>query len=138
MKSFPFYLQSNVKDCGPTCLRMIAEYYGKKFDFSKMANISKINHKGSSLLDIMNAAKKIGIESKGLAVDITILKSLNLPVILHWDTDHFVILFKIKKDIYFIADPAIGILRLGISDFLGHWVNPGNNERMGVVLALYP
>jgi len=123
-------------DCGPTCLRMIAKYYGKSFDLLHMKNISRIKNEGSSLLDIVDTAKKMGIKSKGLKIDIDFIKWIDLPVILHWDCHHFVVLFKIRENTYFIADPAIGILKLNTSDFLSHWQNSESSDQKGIVLTV--
>lgn len=123
-------------DCGPACLRMIAKYYDKNFDLHQMKNISRICLEGSSMLDLMKAAKKIGISSKGLKIDIESLGLINLPVILHWDNRHFVVLFKIQTGFYFIADPAFGIIEFSKSDFLSHWTNYETNiPYNGVVLS---
>lgn len=122
-QSFPFYLQSAQWDCGPTCLKMIAAYYGKEFSLYQMENWIRIMRKGSSMIDLVDTAKKLGIHSTGLQIDITKLGFINLPVILHWDKHHFVVLFNIQDNSYFVADPAVGILHLNESDFLSHWQN---------------
>lgn len=135
-QSFPFFLQSTQWDCGPTCLRMIAVYYGKEFNFHQMKNHVRIMREGSSMIDIMDTAKKLGIKSTGLQIDITKLQLIDLPVILHWNKHHFVVLFNIQDNFYFIADPAIGILQLNESDFLSHWQNhESGNQHSGILLA---
>lgn len=138
MKSFPFYFQSNLMDCGPTCLKMIAKYYGKNFYLQQMKNWSKVMREGSSMLDIMDAANSIGIKSTALKIDIERLRLVDLPAILHWDQLHFVVLFKIQNNLYFIADPAIGILQINEWDFLSHWQNHGRaHHHAGILLTLY-
>ncbi len=135
-QSFPFYSQSTQWDCGPTCLRMIAAYYGKEFNLNQMKNWVRIMREGSDMIDIVDTAKKLGINSTGLQIDITKLEFIDLPVILHWDKDHFVILFDIQDNFYFIADPAIGILQLNESDFLSHWQNhESGNQHTGILLT---
>lgn len=121
-------------DCGPTCLKMIASYYGKSFYLQQMRNCSQVMREGSSMLDIMDAANSIGIKSTGLKIGIERLKLINLPAILHWDQQHFVVLFKIQNNLYFIADPAIGILRLNEWDFLSHWQNHERGYHHGGIL----
>jgi len=135
-QSFPLYLQTTQWDCGPTCLKMIATYYGKEFNLDQMKDWVRIMHKGSSMIDIVDTAKILGINSTGLQVDITKLKLIDLPVILHWDKDHFVVLFDIQDNSYFIADPAIGILQLNESDFLTHWKNhESDTQHTGILLT---
>lgn len=124
-------------DCGPTCLKMIAKYYGKIFYLHQMKNWSRIKHEGSSMLDIMDTANDLGIKSTGLEIDIKRLGLVDLPVILHWDKYHFVVLFKIQDNFYFIADPATGILQLNELDFLSHWQNhERGHHHSGILLTL--
>ena len=123
-------------DCGPTCLRMIAAFYGKSFDPERMKHMSRISRNGSSMLDLMNAAGKLGLRCAGFEVNITQLSEAGLPAILHWDQQHFVVLFRIKNQTYYVADPAIGIVKLCQPAFLSHWQNPESaNPDTGVILA---
>lgn len=137
MKLFPFYFQSSQMDCGPTCLKMVANYYGKNFFLHQMKNWSEIMYRGTSMLDLMDYANDLGIMSMGLEIDINRLGLVELPVILHWDQHHFVVLFRIQNNFYFIADPAIGVLQFNELDFLSHWQNhKKDDQRLGILLAL--
>lgn len=113
MKDFPFYKQLGQMDCGPTCLRMVAKHYGKNFSLQKLRDISGINKEGVSLFGISEVAEKIGFRTVGSRLSLEQLKKTELPVILHWNQNHFVVLFKIKsrsrKTIYSVADLAKGI-----------------------------
>ncbi|CAM4015630.1 Peptidase C39 family protein [Pedobacter westerhofensis] len=123
-------------DCGPTCLRMIASFYGISFDPEGMKHMSRISRRGSSMLDLMNAAEKLGLRSAGMELGIAQLEAAVLPAILHWDLQHFVVLFKVKNDIYYIADPAMGILKFCRPAFLSHWQNPGTGDaHRGIILT---
>lgn len=97
MKDFPLYTQHEAMDCGPTCLRMIAAYYGKRYSLQYLRDISYITKEGVSMLGISEAAERIGLHT--IAVEATIgelIKQVPLPCILHWDQKHFVVLYKIK------------------------------------------
>ena len=132
---FPLHLQTTQWDCGPACLKMIAGYYGKNFNLHQMKNWNRMTREGSSMIDIMDTAEALGIYCKGLQLDITKLKSIGLPAILHWDKDHFVVLFNIDGSYYFIADPAIGILKLNELDLVSHWQNhESDNQSTGILL----
>lgn len=141
-EEFPFYKQSNKMDCGPTCLRMIASFYGKNLDHQWLIRISKMNSAGASFLGISDAAKKIGFKSKGLSVTHEYLKEITLPVIIHWNQRHFVVLFKLNKDRYYIADPAKGILIYNKQKFLTNWYRsiykPESNEGAILILSVTP
>ena len=68
-KPFPFYLQPDTKDCGPTCLRIIAKYYGKVLSLQQIRNLSETTREGSSLLGLSEAAEHLGFRSLGVQID---------------------------------------------------------------------
>ncbi|WP_158799928.1 cysteine peptidase family C39 domain-containing protein [Pedobacter sp. L105] len=138
MKPFPYYQQLYQKDCGPTCLRMIAQFYGKTFSSRQMKNISRIRHKGTTLLGISEAAEKLGFITSGRKINLEILREISLPIILHWNQNHFVVLFEIEKATYQVADPAQGILKLSESEFLNHWQTADHSEGVVLIIQLSP
>lgn len=126
-------------DCGPTCLRMVAKHYGKNFSLQKLRDISGLNREGVSLLGISEAAEKIGFRTAGAKIGLDELKKSEFPLILHWDQNHFVVLYKVKKGSFYIADPSKGLLQYSESEFLKHWGARANNENNeGIVLLLSP
>ncbi|KQC00601.1 ABC transporter ATP-binding protein [Pedobacter sp. Hv1] len=126
-------------DCGPTCLRMVAKHYGKNFNLQRLRDISGINREGVSLLGISEAAEKIGFRTTGNRVNLAQLAEINLPAILHWNQNHFVVLYKIKRGIYYIADPGKGLIEFTEKEFLQRWSSIHNNtESQGIVLILSP
>src|ERR1700754_231844 len=112
MKKFVFYKQLNSMDCGPTCLRMIAKYYGKQYSLESLRQETGLNKMGVSLLGISHTAEKLGFRSRGIKIALPHLRTLSAPCVLHWNQNHFVVLIKIKKRIVLIADPAKGILKM--------------------------
>ena len=126
-------------DCGPTCLRMVAKYYGRSFSLQRLRTISGIGREGVSLLGICQAAEKIGFHARGVRIDFEGLeKKVTLPCIIHWKQNHFIIVYRVKKKKVYIADPAKGLLVLGINDFLEGWVGGPYKEAKGVALLLEP
>jgi ATP-binding cassette subfamily B protein len=124
-------------DCGPTCLRMIAKHYGRNFTLQKLRELSQISREGVSLLGISEAAEKIGFRSLGAKLNIEQLKMAELPCILHWRQNHFVVLFKINGNKYIIADPAKGVITYSSKEFVQNWMN--NKElHDGISLLLSP
>ncbi len=145
MKNFPFYKQPDQMDCGPTCLRMIAKHYGKNFSLQKLRDIAGINKEGVSLFGISEAAEKIGFRTMGSRLTLQQLRETELPVILHWNQNHFVVLFKAslksssKRNIWHIADPAKGLIKYTEEEFLQHWLSTHNNgHSQGIALMLSP
>ncbi|RZK43265.1 MAG: peptidase domain-containing ABC transporter [Pedobacter sp.] len=132
---FPFYKQPDQMDCGPTCLRMIAKHYGKNFSLQRLREISSINREGVSLLGISEAAEKIGFRTMGSRLSTYQLSELELPAILHWNQNHFVVLYKIKKDKYYIADPGKGLIEYDLPELKQRW---SSKEDFGIALILSP
>lgn len=120
-QNFPFYRQQDRMDCGPTCLRMLAKYHGKSYSIQKLRTICQVNRSGVNLLGVSEAAEKIGFRTLGIKLDIQQLKQVELPCLLHWRQNHFVILFKIRKGVFYVADPAVGIISLTEDQFRRNW-----------------
>ena len=125
---FPFYRQLDGMDCGPTCLRMIARYYGKKFSVQQLRENSYIQRTGVNLLGISEAAESIGLRTTGIRTTIDKLKHQSkLPCILHWNQMHFVVLYRVEKSkgkTYFhIADPAYGLLKYEEEELKKCWIS---------------
>ncbi|HVW97841.1 MAG TPA: peptidase domain-containing ABC transporter [Mucilaginibacter sp.] len=122
MKKFQFYKQRDEVDCGPTCLKMIAKHFGRTFSIQKLRTLCQITKGGVTFLDISEAAEKLGLHSIGFKADVAQMKELELPCILHWRQNHFVILYKVKNDIFYIADPAVGLFTLTEKEFANNWM----------------
>jgi ATP-binding cassette, subfamily B, bacterial len=139
-KKFPFYKQNDSKDCGPTCLKIIAKHYGKTISTQELRSLSETTRAGSSLLRLSNAAEKIGFHTLGAKLPISSLHEIPLPCILHWDEKHYLILYKIKKGKFYISDPAFGLITHSEKEFLTKWgkTTSKDNEKEGIVLMLEP
>jgi len=139
MISFPHYKQLDSMDCGPTCLRIIAKYYGKSYSLSYLREKCYIDKEGVSLKGIGEAAELIGLRS--LAVKIPLvdngespsLMKAPLPAIAHWNQDHFIVVYKITKKHVWISDPANGKYKLTINEFSKGWNYKTEN---GIALLL--
>ncbi|RZJ87838.1 MAG: peptidase domain-containing ABC transporter, partial [Chryseobacterium sp.] len=147
MKKFPHYRQFDQMDCGPTCLRMIAKYYGKNYNLQRLREISGINREGVSLLGISQAAEKIGFRSLGVKIELEKLIQIELPCIIHWKQNHFVVLYKTPSKVegtgsgltYHVADPAKGLISYSEHEFCKYWLHTGSSHNEeGVALILSP
>lgn len=124
--NFPFFPQLDSRDCGPTCLRMIAKQYGKNYSLQGLRERCTINREGVSLLGISEAAENIGFRSIGVRIGWEQLaKEAPLPCIVHWKQNHFVVVYKISgksnKEKVWIADPAHGLVKNTKEEFLRCW-----------------
>ncbi|SDG75766.1 ATP-binding cassette, subfamily B [Flavobacterium omnivorum] len=118
-------MQNDSKDCGPTCLKIIAKHYGKTINIQELRNLSETTREGSNLLFLSDAAEKIGFRTLGVKLNLERLDEAPLPCVLHWNKKHYVILYKIKKGTYFISDPGFGLIEYNQKDFIKLWI--GNN-----------
>jgi ATP-binding cassette subfamily B protein len=125
LKKFTHYKQADFKDCGPTCLKIIAKHYGKTITIQELRDSSETTREGSNLLFLSDAAEKIGFRTLGVKLSEERLEEAPLPCILHWNKNHYVVLYKIKKGKYYISDPAFGLLEYNKQEFLKFWI--GNN-----------
>jgi len=137
MPKFPHYKQQDQKDCGPTCLRMVAKHYGRNYTIQKLRALGYVNKRGASLLGLSEAAEKIGFRSLAAKLTIGQLKEVELPCILHWRQNHFIVLYKIKRGIFYIADPAKGLIKYTEQEFTRNWLSH-KELNDGVSLMLSP
>ena len=135
--TFPLYKQLDAMDCGPTCLRMVAKYYGRSIPLDYLRNKSQYGKEGVSMLGLADAAESIGLKSVGSKLSFEqLINDAPLPAIIHWDQYHFVILTpESTRNKLVIADPAKGLIKLNKDEFLKRWVSTTENE-MGKGTAL--
>lgn len=139
--AFPFYHQPDFMDCGPTCLRMVAKFYGRTISLSKLRTLSETTREGSSLKNIADTAEKVGFRTLGVKVTFQkFAEEAPLPCIVYWQQKHFVVVYKIKKDIVFVSDPAHGLLKYTQAEFIKNWIgnNADDNTEEGIALLLEP
>ncbi len=143
-KNFTFYRQLNAMDCGPSCLRMIAKYYGKYYNADTLRQLAGFSKQGVSMLGISESAEKIGFRTIGIMASFDQLSEIKLPCILHWDKHHFVILLSLKgtrkEKVAKIADPAKGIISYRQEEFLSYWRSSKSEDGnlVGSALLLEP
>jgi len=136
--SFPHYKQPDSKDCGPTCLRIIAKHYGKLISLKEIREISETTRAGSSLLKLSEAAEAMGFRTIGAKLNFDKLKDAPLPLIVHYDKNHFVVVYRIRKDTVYLSDPAYGLITLFKREFIARWIgnNADEQTKEGITLLL--
>lgn len=131
-------------DCGPACLCMVAKHYGKDYTLEYLRNKCFIGRDGVSLLGISKAAEMIGFHTvAGRTTFDGLMKKSAFPYIVHWNQEHFVVLYSIKKKqgkyLIRIADPGKGLLTYSKEEFCNHWASTrSNGEEKGIILLLEP
>jgi len=152
MNNFPYIIQHDTMDCGSTCLRMLAKHYGKEYSLDTLRELCYTAKEGVSLLSISEAAEQLGF--KTLGGRITFNKLINealLPCIVHWNQEHFVIVYKVRKssplsfwrgaggEVIYVADPGLGLVSYTENEFKEHWLSTKTNgEDKGIVLLMEP
>jgi ATP-binding cassette subfamily B protein len=139
-KKFRFLPQHDQMDCGPACIQMVSRYYGKRYSLQYLRDLSLLSKDGVSILGISKSAEEIGFKSLCLKMDYDgLVKDIKSPVILHWNQNHFVVLYKIKRKlftgelVFIIGDPGHGIIKLGEEEFKKQWCSEDNE---GVLIHL--
>lgn len=125
-------------DCGPTCLQMIAKYHGRNHSLEALREKCYITREGVSLLGISEAAESIGFKTTGIKTTLPDLKRENpVPFIAHWNQEHFVVVYKFKKNKVYVADPAYGKFIYSEEEFLKGWATTTlNGHDIGVCLLV--
>ena len=128
-------------DCGPACIRMVASAYGRDYPLSYLRTLAHLTREGVSVSGIRSALKEIGMDSATFEMTVEQLRTnCPLPAILHWEQNHFVVLYGVKHSRFYgkwkyqVANPAYGKHSIGEDDFSRSWLNGDK----GVVVALEP
>ena len=130
-------------DCGPTCLRMIAKHHGKNYSLEFLREKCYINRTGVNLAGISDGAGIIGFRSLAVQVPFEKIREAPLPCIAYWRQRHFVVVYKVKKDTVWVADPGYGLVKYSKEEFIKGWTNAttltGEPEQIaGILLLLEP
>jgi ATP-binding cassette subfamily B protein len=142
---FPFYRQLDQMDCGPTCLKMIAEFYGKNYTLEYLRGKSHFSRTGVSAQGIVHASESIGFRTLAIKMPFDLLDEedgvsfevLPLPCIVHWNQKHFVVAYKYSKKYVWIADPGKGRFKVSHQVFKKSWISDGD-EGITIVLETSP
>lgn len=131
------YKQLEYSDCGIACIRIIAKYYGKVIPLKILRTLSETTKIGISVNDIIKCNLAIGLETTALMISVKDIYQMPLPAILHWEQNHYVVLYKIniKRKKFYIVDPAQGKVSFKETDFSHYWKE--DNEK-GIAILIAP
>jgi ATP-binding cassette subfamily B protein len=137
---FPFVKQYDAMDCGPACLKMIAGFYKKNFSLDYLRKKCFITKEGVSFLGLSEAADSVGFKTLGVKIPYEMLEEkVTLPCIVHWRQKHFIVVYKIKNDKVWIADPATGLITYSRGEFEKNWVTTlTDGKQTGLALIIEP
>ncbi|MEG3657799.1 peptidase domain-containing ABC transporter [Arenibacter palladensis] len=134
---FPNYRQLDQMDCGPACLKIITKHYGKDYNLEYLRQISNLRRGGASLAGLSEALETIGIDAIGIRSDIEeLVNDVPLPAIVHWENNHFLVVYRVTKGYVYVSDPAIGMAKYGHKEFVQKWASPDTEK--GILLLVEP
>ena len=141
-RRFPTYRQLYLKDCAPACLKIISKYYEKDISIEFVRDLCETTRIGTNLENLSRAAENIGFRTLGVQLSLDEIEQAPLPCILHWSQDHFVVLYKISKNTFYISDPARGLVRYTPEEFLKHWIGkqatPKTKQGIALLIEITP
>ncbi|MCC5606622.1 peptidase domain-containing ABC transporter [Nostoc sp. CHAB 5834] len=120
-KSYPFYAQQSAADCGSACLVMIGNYWGKHFNINRLRDMTNVNRSGASLKAMATAAENLGFATRPVKATLDKLAEQPLPAIVHWEGNHFIVVYEINKKRVIVCDPALGQRSLTKAEFQAGW-----------------
>ena len=139
MSNFPFIKQHDAMECGVACLAMVCNFFRIEYSIEYLSRICFATTEGVSLKAITETAQTIGLASVSVRISVKELMTHKLCSILHWNQNHFVVLYKVKKNRFYIADPAKGLVKYNLEEFKKHWVSTqSGGEEKGIAMFLEP
>ena len=130
LKRLPVILQTEATECGLACLTMISRFYGHDVDLNGLRARYPVSLKGVSLETLIDLSGQMDLGSRALRLDLEEMHRLQLPAVLHWDLNHFVVLKSVKRNKLTIHDPARGERKMTLKEASDHFT--------GVALELLP
>lgn len=138
MRRYKYVSQIDMRDCGVAALASVAKHYGSHFSLAHLRELAKTNKEGTTALGIVEAAKKIGFETRAVKADMALFEmdDIPYPCIVHVNKQgklqHYYVIYKAKKDYLIIGDPDpnVGVTKMAKADFAKEWT--------GVTIFLAP
>lgn len=134
---FPIDYQMDSHDCGPSCLKMIAKYYGKYYSLQYLRDKCGITKEGVSLLNLSIGAEAIGLRTLSVKCNLDdLIEKVPLPAVVFWNGNHFVVVYHTTAKHIYVADPMKGYIKYTHKEFCKGWIL--KRETKGVLLAIEP
>lgn len=136
IQKFPHFPQRDAMECGIACLKMVAAHYGREVSWRRLRQLSHVGRLGVSLQDISRTAETLGFKTLGVSISLEqLVEDAPLPAIVHWNQQHFVVVYHVTRKKIFVADPAHGKVTFTHQEFLQHWQHK-RTDGHGVALLL--
>ena len=119
--NYPFYAQHSASDCSAACVVMVGRYWGRDFNINRLRELAYVSRDGASLKGLANAVENLGFNSRPVKASLDRLAHQQLPIIAHWEGNHYIVVFEISPQHVIICDPAIGQKKLTHAEFVKGW-----------------
>ena len=120
-KRYPFRKQHSSSDCGVACLAMVGDYWGKNFSITEIRSTANVTRSGASIKGLVVAAEHLGFAPRPVKVDLPTLAKQKLPAIVHWQGNHYIVVYRVTRDKVLVSDPKIGRRSLTRQEFVKEW-----------------
>ena len=139
-RGFKCILQHDSMQCGAACLSMVCSYYGLSYPIDQLSNMCSATTEGVSLYGMTETARLLRFHVTNVKMTTESLSKETLPAIIHWNQNHFVVLYKIKKNrTFYIADPGKGLVKYNLNEFERGWISiESEGVKKGVTMLLEP
>src|SRR5881409_1421562 len=114
-------MQIDEMDCGAASLAMVCRHFGRKVSLARIRQLCHTSTDGTNLKAIWHAANDLGLAARALKVSLRNLPNLPLPAIVHWEGNHWMVLFDVQEQFVRVADPGAGLRRLPRAEFEQKW-----------------
>ncbi|MGV0024459.1 peptidase domain-containing ABC transporter [Phormidesmis priestleyi] len=120
-QKYPFVPQQSSADCGIACLVMVGQYWGNRLSLSDLSRRAGVGRSGVSLQALATTAEGVGFQARPVRASLGQLVKQSKPWIAHWQGDHYVVVYQVKRNQFLIADPAVGRQKLSLQEFQTYW-----------------
>lgn len=117
----PFIPQQSSADCGAACLAMISQYWGKRLSINMLRNLAGVGRSGASLKGLALAAESLGYQTRPVRSSFNRMAEQSAPWIAHWQGDHYVVVYRIRRNRVILSDPALGRRSISYEEFQASW-----------------
>ena len=122
--------QTEIAECGLACIAMVANFHGLKVDLGSMRRRFAPSLRGAPLKVLMAIADRVGLAPRAVKLPLEDLTNLNLPAVIHWDLNHYVVLERVSRGRALIHNPAASSKWIELEEVSKHFT--------GVALELRP
>jgi HlyB family type I secretion system ABC transporter len=121
IRRFPLVYQIDEMDCGAACIAMICRHFGRDVSLARIRPLVHTSLDGSSLRALVQAATELGLAARAVKASPRNFEQMPLPAIIHWEGNHWVVLYHVSATHAWLVDPAFGHVKITHEELLANW-----------------